>query len=168
METENCPFLTLTVLPVCAAATSRSVCLQRNAGTCTTSTTLRGLPDFFDAVDVRQHGDLHPFFHFLEDGQAFLNAGSPVRMDGTSVGFVVGRFEDIGKSWLIGRSRPPETPCPGRFVALSGHTWSRNQEMRLHAPPGKSPNGTSCIMVSFSIGIFCVPRTFPLPLMGEG
>ena len=34
----NCPFFILTVLPVLAAATSRSVCLQRKAGICRIST----------------------------------------------------------------------------------------------------------------------------------
>src|ERR1700761_5472203 len=34
----NCPFLTLTTLPVAAAATSRSVCRDRNAGICRMST----------------------------------------------------------------------------------------------------------------------------------
>src|ERR1700722_13413436 len=34
----NCPFLTLTTLPVAAAASNRSVCRHRNAGICSTST----------------------------------------------------------------------------------------------------------------------------------
>ena len=34
----NCPFLTLTARPVCAAATRRSVCRHKNAGICRTST----------------------------------------------------------------------------------------------------------------------------------
>ena len=34
----NCPFLTLTTLPVAAAASSRSVCRHRKAGICRTST----------------------------------------------------------------------------------------------------------------------------------
>jgi hypothetical protein len=34
----NCPFFTLTARPVSAAATSRSVCRQRKAGICSTST----------------------------------------------------------------------------------------------------------------------------------
>lgn len=34
----NCPFLMLTILPVCAAATSRSVWRHRNAGICRIST----------------------------------------------------------------------------------------------------------------------------------
>ena len=34
----NCPFLMFTIRPVCAAAISRSVCRQRKAGICNTST----------------------------------------------------------------------------------------------------------------------------------
>ena len=34
----NWPFLMLTTLPVCAAATSKSVCRHKNAGICSTST----------------------------------------------------------------------------------------------------------------------------------
>ena len=34
----NCPFLTLTTLPVAAAASSKSVCRHRKAGICSTST----------------------------------------------------------------------------------------------------------------------------------
>ncbi len=36
---KNCPFLTLTTLLVLAAATNKSVCLHKKAGTCMTSTT---------------------------------------------------------------------------------------------------------------------------------
>jgi len=34
----NCPFLRFTILPVLAAATTKSVCLTRKAGICKTST----------------------------------------------------------------------------------------------------------------------------------
>src|SRR5579875_3647521 len=36
---KNCPFFTLIALPVLAAASTKSVCLQRNAGICSTSHT---------------------------------------------------------------------------------------------------------------------------------
>src|SRR3982074_3220145 len=70
----TCPFFTLTILPVAAAATSRSVCRHRKAGICSTSTAYvnsqhfeaswpsvsTGMPSHVDAlrgfVDIGQHG----------------------------------------------------------------------------------------------------------------
>ena len=55
----NCPFLMLTTLPVRAAATSRSVWRDRNAGICRTSATsaaAAGLRGLVDVGEDRQAG----------------------------------------------------------------------------------------------------------------
>ena len=80
--------------PLSAAATTRSVWRQRNAGN------LQHVHDFGHGGDVghlmhvSQYRNVHFVFHFLQNAQAFLHARPAIAADRSAVRLVVGRFED--------------------------------------------------------------------------
>ena len=65
----NCPFLTLTTLPVAAAASSRSVCRHRKAGICSTSTACATSAHCDGLMHVGQHGQSERGTDLGEDRQ---------------------------------------------------------------------------------------------------
>jgi hypothetical protein len=95
----NWPFFTLMARPVLAAAISRSVWRQRNAGICSIASTgpsasltclalLRG-------VDVGQHGQLVGLAHGAQDAATFLQARAAKAADRRAIGLVVAGLEDV-------------------------------------------------------------------------
>ncbi len=70
----NCPFLTLTGLPVSAAAASRSVCRQRKAGICRTSTHSATAAHWLALVHVGENGHVELGAQVGEDRQRRLQS----------------------------------------------------------------------------------------------
>ena len=90
----NCPFLMLTTRPVRAAATSRSVCRERNAGN------LQHVGDLGDRRRVRgswmsvRIGTPARLAHAREDAQPLVEARAAERSPRRAVGLVVRGLED--------------------------------------------------------------------------
>jgi len=80
--------------PAAATAWMKSVCRQRKAGVCSTSTTAATGRDLVDRVHVRQHrhADLPP--HLGENAQALVHARPAKARVRAAVGLVVRRLED--------------------------------------------------------------------------
>jgi hypothetical protein len=70
----NWPFLMLTGLPARATAWMKSVCRHRNAGVCSTSTTLATGRDLVLVVHVGQDRHAHLAADLGEDAQALVHA----------------------------------------------------------------------------------------------
>ncbi len=103
----NCPFLTLTGLPVCATATMRSVCRQRNAGICITSRTSAGGDHLGHLMDVGEHGDAERVAHLAKDAEPFEEPRAAVAVDRRAVGLVVRRLVDERDATLGGDRGQP-------------------------------------------------------------
>ena len=84
----------LTTRPVLAAATSRSVCRQRNAGICRTSATSAAAAACDGSWMSVTIGTLNRALDRAEDAQALASAGSAERAARRAVGLVVRRLED--------------------------------------------------------------------------
>ena len=92
----NCPFFRFTTRPVFPAATSRSVCRERNAGICSTSATSATGAACEGFVNVGQNGNAETVFDFLQDAQAFGKPRPAIRVSGRAIGLVIGSLENKG------------------------------------------------------------------------
>ena len=86
----NCPFLMLTTRPVRAAATSRSVCRDRNAGICSTSATSAAGRRLRRLMDVGEDRDLAPLLD-ARRGSRTPSARPGPRNDSSEVRFALSK-----------------------------------------------------------------------------
>ena len=84
----NWPFLTLTTLPVAAAASNRSVCRHRNAGNLQDVDGLRDLSALRGLMDVGEHGHAERGANFGKDRQRLPQADPARRGGAGAVGLV--------------------------------------------------------------------------------
>jgi hypothetical protein len=90
----NWPFLMFTGLPDCAAAWMKSVWRHRNAGVCSTSTTLAASVMSSVGVHVGQHGQAEFALHLGQDLEALVAARAAEAGARGAVGLVEAALED--------------------------------------------------------------------------
>ena len=134
---ETGPFLTLTTLPVFAAAISRSVCRQRNAGICRTSTT--------SAASVACSSVWTSVRIGTPTLRSSPSAVSPVlsrtraskRINRGSIRLIVGRFENIRHAERLGYFSNPMRRFHHELFALDD-AGTGDQKMPMPSADFKS------------------------------
>ncbi len=122
----NWPFFTLIARPVSPAATRRSVCRQRKAGICSTSTACGGRRALLGRVHVGQHRHAEPLAHLREDLQAPRHADAARGAGAGAVGLVVAALVDHAARPSRRRSRRVRRPPPARGRGFRSGTGRRS------------------------------------------
>ena len=151
----NWPFFTLTARPVSPAATRRSVCRQRNAGICSTSTASAAGAHCSARVHVGQHRQAEPLAHLGENLQAPRHADAARGTGAGAVRLVVAATCRSAARPSRRRSRRARRRPPARAPRLSiwhGPAISTNgRSLPISTPPMRTIRGecsdTMCSLV---------------------
>ena len=125
----NCPFLMFTMRPVRPAATSRSVCRQRNAGICRMSADFGGGLGLRRLVDVRQHREALGL-HAGQDAQPFAQAGTAIRRTLVRLALSKDALKTNGPT----TRRGSRAPCGERALRFRSRTARRSATSGSPAP----------------------------------
>ena len=124
------PFFTFTGLPVAPAATSRSVCRQRNAGICSTSTTSRRRRALLGQMHVGEDRQSGRRAHAIERGEPLVEPGPAARAGVRAIGLVEARLEDDSARHALGEPREVLADAQVERVVLE-HTRTGDEEERV-------------------------------------